>query len=755
MAFSRDVNYKEGTLPGQWREGDLTVTRGTAWTAPGCHDGCGVLMYTNEDGELVKVEGDLENPFNQGRLCVRCLDLPEVLKNPNRLLHPMKRAREFRGQQDKWERISWDEAYELITEEFNRIKEEYGAESVVFARGTGRDIQPIVRLATSYGSPNHTCFAFSGDACYVPRVCATMLVTGCYIVNVDCSQWFRDRYNHEGWKAPDTLAVWGNNPLNSNADGFYGHWVIDCMKRGTELIVVDPRVTFLATRAKYHLAIRPGTDGALALAWMNVIINEDLYDHEFVEGYCSGFEALAERVQEMPPSRAAEICWVNEQDIVESARLFAKSDAASILWGLAVDQTKHSFTTAHGLLDIMAITGNVDKPGGMVTYKNPYDIDQMTMRDYDYLSPEQAMKRIGINAYPIMSFGIPLSHPDETVFQMETGDPYPIKGMWIQTTNSIACMASEPHRIYDIMSKLDFVAAADPFMTPTIAAFADVVLPVAMYPEEDGLYSESNYSLNAIAKAAKPAGECKSDYEICLELGKHLNPDAWPWETVEDFLTYQIEGTTGLTFPELKAQGGMLYTDYEYYKYKTGKLRGDGEPGFNTPSGKFELQSIFFGAWGYDDLPTYKEVPESPISTPELFAEYPLVFTSGARHIESFHSEHRQIPRLRNMHPWPELLIHPDDAEKYGIVDGQWVWIENQRGRGRQKAKITPTMKRGVVNADHGWWYPEEDGSEPNLFGVWKSNINTLIKFDCGESGMGASYKSMLCKVYPVKEEEM
>ena len=135
MAFSRDVNYKEGTLPGQWREGELTVTRGTAWTAPGCHDGCGVLMYTNEDGELVKVEGDLENPFNQGRLCVRCLDLPEVLKNPNRLLHPMKRAREFRGQQDKWERISWDEAYELITEEFNRIKEEYGAVDDPYGNG--------------------------------------------------------------------------------------------------------------------------------------------------------------------------------------------------------------------------------------------------------------------------------------------------------------------------------------------------------------------------------------------------------------------------------------------------------------------------------------------------------------------------------------------------------------------------------------------------------------------------------------------
>lgn len=124
MAFSRDVNYKEGTLPYRWQEGDLTVTRGSAWSAPGCHDGCGVLMYTNKDGELVKVEGDPENPYNQGRLCVRCLAMPEVIKNQDRILYPMKRDPKHRGQQDKWERISWDEALTLITDKFNEIKEQ-------------------------------------------------------------------------------------------------------------------------------------------------------------------------------------------------------------------------------------------------------------------------------------------------------------------------------------------------------------------------------------------------------------------------------------------------------------------------------------------------------------------------------------------------------------------------------------------------------------------------------------------------------
>ena len=145
MAFSRDVNYKEGTLPGQWREGDLTVTRGTAWTAPGCHDGCGVLMYTNEDGELVKVEGDLENPFNQGRLCVRCLDLPEVLKNPNRLLHPMKRTGP-RGS-GQYAQISWDEALDTIASEFTRVKETYGNEAIFIQECSGVEQNVIADIS--------------------------------------------------------------------------------------------------------------------------------------------------------------------------------------------------------------------------------------------------------------------------------------------------------------------------------------------------------------------------------------------------------------------------------------------------------------------------------------------------------------------------------------------------------------------------------------------------------------------------------
>ncbi|NLL19174.1 MAG: dehydrogenase, partial [Clostridia bacterium] len=191
---------------------------------------------------------------------------------------------------------------------------------------------------------------------------------------------------------------------------------------------------------------------------------------------------------------------------------------------------------------------------------------------------------------------------------------------------------------------------------------------------------------------------------------------------------------------------------YEYYKYKKGLCRSDGEPGFETVTGLFELKSLQYEAWGDDPLPYFMEPQYSPVSTPELYKEYPLVLTTGGRKITSFHSEHRQIPSLREIDPWPIVQIHPDDAKKYGIEDGDWVCIENQFGKCRQKAEVTPTILKGVVHAQHAWWYPEEDQTEPNQGGYKKSNINMLVPHKhIGKLAMGAPYKCLLCKIYKVK----
>ena len=306
--MSEKYKTVEHERPFKYEEGDLNVTRGCAWTGPGCHMGCGVIMYTDQEGKFVKCEGDPEDPWTDGRLCMRCLDAPEVTNHEKRLLYPMKRDPKDRGK-DKWERISWDEAYDLITEKFMDMKEKYGAESVVFAQGTGRDIAAyITRLAWSFGSPNYTGF-LSGQACYLPRIAGMAATTGAPWIP-DCAQQFPERYDHPDYEVPEVMFIWGNYPLKSNLEGFYGHWVIDLMKRGMKIVTVDPKVTWLATKSDLHLRVRPGTDAALALSMMDVIIKEDLYDHEFVDKWCYGFDELKARAAEFPPEKVAEITWV-------------------------------------------------------------------------------------------------------------------------------------------------------------------------------------------------------------------------------------------------------------------------------------------------------------------------------------------------------------------------------------------------------------------------------------------------------------
>ena len=282
--------------------------RTSPWSPPGCHPvGCGLKLYVNDEGKLVKVEGDENNPVTQGRLCPRCIALKDYIYNPARLLHPMKRDPKDRGNADAWEQISWDEAFDIIKKEYDRITGQYGRESIVVFAGTGREGGTFAPYGTMcFGTPNF-CYSQSGYACYTPRLAAIAYIGGTTYPEWDYAGALPGRWDDPRYDLTEVLVVWGKAPLESNPDGFFGHAVVDAMRRGTRLIVIDPRVTWLAARADIHLQLRAGTDTALGMAMLNIIINEDLYDHDFVEYWCYGFEQLAERVQDMPPEKAAEI----------------------------------------------------------------------------------------------------------------------------------------------------------------------------------------------------------------------------------------------------------------------------------------------------------------------------------------------------------------------------------------------------------------------------------------------------------------
>ncbi len=304
--FEKQFNPELYKTDFHWKDGEYDVYRTCHWSAPGCHDSCGLLLYV-KDGKLERVEGDPNQPYNRGRLCMRCLNLPEACNETlDRLKWPVKRVGE-RGE-NKWERISWDEAYDIIVENVRRIQGEWGAEAICGMIGTGRNVcwqNPLICYA-GFGSPNMGFGFLSGDCCMVPRTSLAFCVCGDLPV-VDASQFNKERWDHPEYQYPEVVLIWGNDVIKSNGDGFLGHWIVDMMTQGdTKLIVVDPDLTWLASRADIWIQPRPGVDSAIAMAMTNVIIQEDLYDHDFVENWTYGFDKLVERVKDMTPGRAAD-----------------------------------------------------------------------------------------------------------------------------------------------------------------------------------------------------------------------------------------------------------------------------------------------------------------------------------------------------------------------------------------------------------------------------------------------------------------
>ena len=746
--------------PWRFEEDGYTVTRSCVWSPPGCHPvGCGVKFYVDEEGKLVKVEGDENQPVTKGRLCVRCLTMADYVNHPDRVLHPMKRDPKDRGKADAWKQITWEEAFDLIESEHNRIVEKYGPESMAIWAGTGREGGTMMPYgAAVFGTPNY-CYTQSGYACYIPRLSCSAYVLGAPYPEVDYAGGLEGTYDNPEFESPEVIVLWGKDPLPSNPDGFFGHAIIDLMKRGAKLITVDPRANWVSTRAEYNLRLRPGTDTALLMAMLNIIISEDLYDHDFVDKWTYGFDQLAERVSTVTPEQAAKICGIDAEDIIGAARMYANAKSASIAWGLGTDQKANGQQMAHSIIAMMSITGNVDIPGGNIIGGFADSLNEPGF-GFDSLTEETKDKLLGLHEYPAYVGMILNAHADMMLDALETGKPYPIKmGMFAGNNLLAATCAAQPKRWHDAMVKsLEFNIGLDVWMTPSIQATCDLMLPLATVAEREGVvfthYSSLPITYGTMSKCCK-VGEGKSDLELSYELGNRLNPEFWAkWPTLMDYIEeLRFHGT--LSFEEAKEKV-CIQRGHEYRKYEKGLLRGDGQPGFNTPTGRIELWSTMFQQFGDDPLPYYDEPQYSPISTPELLSEYPFVLTTGARHYEYFHSEGRQIPYLREIHPDPTFEINPVDAESLDIVDGEWCVLQNQFGKCQMRANVSPIVKPGVIQADHGWWFPEEDPNEPHLYGVWRSNINELVPhFHVGKMGFGAPFKCLLCSVKKGKVEEL
>jgi len=726
-----------------------------------CGANCGVLVYV-KNGKVVKISGNPDNPVSRGSTCKRLASAIHWLYHPDQLKYPLKRVGN-RGD-GKWARIPYEEALDEIAEKLKELKDKYGPHTVATSEGTLRNAEfwMRARFMNLFGSPNNFQ---PGVICGLNREVMGAAIAG-----------FRVCAKHGDLRHTRCVVVQASNPRGFEPKLAQHMRLIKKMEPGRlRLISIDPRDTGIAfEEADIHLPIRPGTDAALLLAWLNVIINEELYDKDFVKKYTFGFDKLAERVQEYPPQRVADITGIAAATIVESARIFATTKPAVILGGVGTDQIGFNATRVEqAAASLMAITGNIDIPGGrMMTNFSGIEINgKRPLRDSAMeltgkLPEEQKVKHIGSDRFKLMGYPgykawapayekhyeIPaptmhtLSANEPLIYRgIINGDPNRIRALIAWGSNPLVRTANTK-LVYEALKSqnLELSVVLDFWLTPS-AQLADYVIPCASWLERPYWTTWEDFSPACCfgEKAVEPLGERKDDFYFWRGLGIRLGQEEyWPWKTHEEVIEYRAK-PIGLNFEEIVKAAGFVPPP-EFKKYE--------KRGFATNTGKFELFSTVLEKLGYDPLPYFAEPPESPVSKPEVAKDYPLILITGGRNVPQYHSEHRQIAMgMRERHPDPIVDINTETAQKLGINNGDWVYIETRRGRIKQKAHVTDGIRPDVVNCEASWWYPEMRGEEPSLHGLWESSVNVLTADDpdaCDELVGGWALRALLCKVY-------
>ena len=694
-----------------------------------CHGVCQVLVHLEGD-RVVKITGDHDSPTSRGYLCPKGAASPELLYHSDRIVYPLRRA--GRRGENQWERITWDEALDEIASRLTAIKNESGSEYFSMMQGTGRPYMGFTnRFANAFGTPNFTGVA---HICYIPRILASMITCGPLPI---C-----DVYGF-GDEDPGCVVLWGCNITETgSSDGMCGGMVERALRKAKKVIVVDPRRIRPAEKADHWLQLRPGTDGALALAMLNVIVSEDLIDREFVACYTKGYDELKKHIRQYPPEWAAPITRLKTEDIRAAARTYATTPPACIQWGNPVDMNACNFQMARALLILRAITGNIDRPGGDVFWVYPEGVRprspfaNMDFLGMQFLPPEKEARALDGRKYPLCL----VIHPPAFWRSIITADPYRLRALWIMGSNPLVTM-THSREIEEALSLLEFVVVSDFFLTPT-AQFADLFLPSSIWLERDDVVNVHKHWCVLAQKKVALVGEVRDDREVMIDLARRLGlHEAFPWKDYHDFLGWMLEGT-GMSFDEF-CERGILKGEMRYYKYR--------ESGFPTPSGKFEIYSEPLAGQGISPLPVYREPPLTPLSAPDVARDYPLILTTGAKIRYFFHSEGRQIESLRRRNPDPLVEIHPDTAAPLGIAEGDRVWVETPEGRVTMRARLWDGVARDVVSAQHAWWFPEEESPE---YGWKKSSVNLLFGDTDYDPDTGSeSLRSALCRIYPMGKE--
>jgi len=652
---------------------------------------CGIYAFV-KNKRFTKVAGMKESPINKGAICAKGHAAAQWVYSSDRLTHPLKRA--GKKGEGKFKKITWNEAIKTIASKLKEQKAKFGPESLGILAPAKRSYNVYFnRFLQVHGSPN---YGHSG-ICVLQRAFAFHYTLA-------------DRPMADNYENSDLVLIWGRQPVYSGPAMAPAKSIVKAKEKGTKLIAIKPSVEPDMGFVDIWVPVRPGTDAALALGMLNVIINEDLIDKEFVEKWCEGYEQLKEHILQYNVLWAEKISGVPAEQIKEIARLYATTKKASIDLGNGVEHAPSSNDAIRAVAILMAVTGHLDRPGCNLFGPSPSKMPKPASIDLKDRYTQKFVDKLIGPEFP-KAFQ-PFLHGTSSAYYklldaVLTKDPYQIKTIIAPGTQpSVSTRGSK--RVLEALRELDFYVVVDVARTADMD-YADIVMPVATPYETDHPFEIRGNWIMARNKVIEPLGDYKSMYEFFLDLGVGMGygSDFWNGD-IKTCMNYQLE-PFNMTIDKLREYPtGITYETiprtYEKYKMVFNKKspRLSGEP--YLPDCKVAIYNTNFEKAGFNPLPEWKEPPESITGTPKFLKKYPLLLSDYHTSKCFSASWQKNVPYLREIMPYPVLHIHPDAADIRGIKNNDWIKVESPHGWMKVKAEIYPGIRSDTVMILHGWW---------------------------------------------------
>ncbi|HZW80553.1 MAG TPA: molybdopterin-dependent oxidoreductase, partial [Candidatus Deferrimicrobiaceae bacterium] len=693
-----------------------------------CPDACGVLI-TVEEGRATKIQGDPNHPVTRGFLCAKVAKYLDRVYSPDRVLYPMRRIAAKRAASTKrdevWQRISWDEALGEIGVRFRQIIAEFGPEAILPYSYGG------TLGALNGGSMDRRFFTRLGASELERTICSSAGEAGLESVmgvklGTEPDQFVHSRY----------IIAWASNIHGNNVHLW--PFIVEARRKGAKLVVIDPYRTRTAACADWYLPINPGTDGALALAMMHVIIGEGLHDADYVAKYTLGFDQLREKVKAYPPERAAQWTGISAEDIRKLAREYATTRPAVIRVNYGVQRSDGGGMATRAISMLPCITGSLKEVGGGIhlSTSGAFDLNKIALRRPD-LKPHDGKTPRVVNMVELGKALNTLSDP-------------PLKAMLVYGSNPAAVCPNHNEVVRGLKRPALFTVVHEQFFTDT-TDYADIVLPATTFFEHQDLQAAyGHYYLQMSDQAIEPLGECRSNVDLFRSLAAQMgfteecfseNND----EMIDGALTSGNPWLQGITRQRLQREGHVRLNFAASHESAPNPPQAQtllspflpfAQGNFRTPSGKAELYSEAMKALGLDPVVDFTPPAESRNGTD--IGKYPLELL--ARKADNFlNSTFCNQPSIKQMEDTDLLEINSTDARARGIVDGSTVKVYNHRGEIFLKARVDGAVQPGVVSARLNW-----AKLSPGF-----RNINVLTSEKLSDLGNSATFYSVLVEVEP------